>query len=114
VAIASEAMMNAVRHAAATTIEIEVSYERHCLRISVTDDGRGMEASMIRTGREGHFGLMGMQERAKRIRGELNIRSRPGAGTAVSLAVPASMAYARRRWLPLAIKDREYRASAQS
>ena len=78
-------MVNALRHAAATTIEIEVSYERRHLRITVTDDGRGMETSMIRTGREGHFGLMGMQERAQRIRGQFHIRSRPGAGTAVSL-----------------------------
>ena len=46
---------------------------------------------MIRTGREGHFGLMGMQERAQRIRGQVHIRSRPGAGTDVSLTVPASM-----------------------
>jgi signal transduction histidine kinase len=114
VSIASEAMMNALRHAAATTIEIEVSYERRCLRINVRDDGRGMEGSIIQDGREGHFGLVGMQERTRRIRGHLNIWSRPGAGTEVSLTVPASIAYVRRRWLRLAIKDREYRASAQS
>jgi len=114
VSIVSEAMMNAVRHAAATTIEIEVSYERRHLRITVTDDGRGMDASVIRTGREGHFGLMGMQERARRIRGQLDIWSRPGAGTEVRLTVPASIAYVCRRWLQPAIKDRKYRASAQS
>jgi signal transduction histidine kinase/ligand-binding sensor domain-containing protein len=112
--IASEAMMNALRHAAGTTFEIEVSYERRCLRINVRDDGRGMEGSMTREGRAGHFGLIGMQERTKRIRGQLNIWSRPGAGTEVSLTVPGGVAYVRRRWLPLAIKDREYRASAQS
>jgi signal transduction histidine kinase len=114
VSITSEAMMNALRHAAATTIEIEVSYERRCLRINVRDDGRGMKGSTIRSGREGHFGLIGMQERTKRIRGHLNIWSRPGAGTEVSLTVPASIAYVRRRWLRLVVRDREYRASAQS
>ncbi|HET9445803.1 MAG TPA: two-component regulator propeller domain-containing protein [Steroidobacteraceae bacterium] len=114
VSIASEAIMNALRHASATTIEIELSYERRGLRISVRDDGRGMEESTIRSGREGHFGLLGMQERTKRIRGELNIWSRPGAGTETSLTVPANIAYVRRRWLPLALRDREYRASAQS
>lgn len=114
VSIASEAMMNALRHAAATTIEIEVSYERRCLRINVRDDGRGMEGSTIRAGREGHFGLIGMQERTKRIGGHLNMWSRPGAGTEVSLTIPARIAYVRRRWLPFAIKDRESRASAQS
>src|SRR5688572_14278243 len=114
VSITSEAMTNALRHAAAATIEIEVSYERRCLRINVRDDGRGMEASIVQGGREGHFGLIGMQERTQRIRGQLNIWSRPGAGTEVSLTVPAGVAYVRRRWLGLAIRDRGYRASAQS
>jgi signal transduction histidine kinase len=113
VSITSEAMMNALRHAAAATIEIEVSYERRCLRINVRDDGRGMEASIVQGDRAGHFGFIGMQERTKRIRGQLNIWSRPGAGTEVSLTVPASIAYVRSRWLGLAIRDREYRASAQ-
>jgi signal transduction histidine kinase len=98
VRITSEAIINALRHAAAATIEIEVSYERARLRINVRDDGRGMDESMIRAGREGHFGLLGMQERTKRIRGQIKIWSRPGAGTEVSLTVPASMAYVRRRW----------------
>lgn len=109
--IASEAMANALRHAAAATIEIEVSYERRCLRINVRDDGRGMETELLRAGRAGHFGLLGMQERAQRIRGQLSIWSRPGAGTEVSLVVPAGMAYARKRGLPFAIKGREFRAS---
>ena len=113
VSITSEAMTNALRHAAAATIEIEVSYERRCLRINVRDDGRGMEASIVQGGREGHFGFIGMQERTKRIRGQLNIWSRPGAGTEVSLTVPAGVAYVRRHWLGLALRDREYRASAQ-
>jgi signal transduction histidine kinase len=98
VRIASEAMTNAVRHAAAASIEIEVSYERRHLRINVRDDGKGMEEAVIRSGREGHFGFMGMHERTKRIRGQLGIWSRPGAGTEVSLTVPASMAYVRRHW----------------
>ena len=54
-------------------------------------------------GREGHFGLRGMRERAKGIGGKLEIWSQPGAGTEVELIVPASVAYVgqtgRRSWL---------------
>jgi signal transduction histidine kinase/ligand-binding sensor domain-containing protein len=96
--VATEATLNSVRHAAAKTIEIEVSYDRSSLRLSVRDDGRGMEEAVIRSGREGHYGFVGMRERAKHIGGQLGIWSRPGAGTEVSLTVPARMAYVRRRW----------------
>ena len=95
--IGIEAMFNAFRHADATTIEVEISYERRQLRIGVRDDGRGMEESVVREGREGHFGFIGMRERAQRIRGKVSVWSRPGAGTEVSLVVPASMAYVRTR-----------------
>lgn len=93
--IASEAMLNALRHANATTIDVELFYERKHLRICIRDDGRGMESSMAAEGRDGHFGLLGMRERAKRIRGRLTVWSRVGAGTEVSLIVPARMAYDR-------------------
>ena len=96
--IAIEAMLNAVRHAAASTIEVEISYKRRQLQINVRDNGRGMEDALVRSGRDGHFGILGMHERAQRIRGRINVWSRPGAGTEVSLTVPASMAYLRRRW----------------
>jgi signal transduction histidine kinase len=93
--IASEAMLNALRHANATAIDVELFYERKHLRICIRDDGRGMETSMAAEGRDGHFGLLGMRERAKRIRGRLTVWSRVGAGTEVSLIVPARMAYDR-------------------
>jgi len=95
--IGIEAMFNAFRHADAATIEVEISYERRQLRIAVRDDGNGMEESVVREGREGHFGFIGMRERAQRIRGRISVWSRPGAGTEVSLVVPASMAYVRAR-----------------
>lgn len=96
--IATEAMLNAVRHAAAKTIEVEISYERRQLRINVRDDGRGMEEAVVRAGRDEHFGILGMHERARRIRSRVDVWSRPGAGTEVSLTVPARMAYVRRLW----------------
>lgn len=96
--IAIEAMANALRHAGAKSIDVELSFSPRALRINVKDDGRGMEASVVKAGRDGHFGFMGMKERAKRIRGQLSIWSRPGAGTEVNLTVPARMAYVRNGW----------------
>lgn len=95
--IAIEAMFNAFRHAMAKQIEVELIYQRKDLRVSVRDDGCGMDASVLREGREGHFGLPGMRERARHIKAELAIRSRPGAGTEITLVVPAATAYAPRR-----------------
>jgi nitrate/nitrite-specific signal transduction histidine kinase len=61
-----------------------------------------MESEVLERGREGHFGLAGMRERAQKIRGHLSIRSRPGEGVDLALAIPASHAYARQRWRPFA------------
>jgi nitrate/nitrite-specific signal transduction histidine kinase len=72
----------------------------------VRDDGRGIEDSrVLRFGRQGHWGLPGMYERAERIGGRLSIWSSASAGTEVELSVPGLVAYesksstAFRRWL---------------
>lgn len=96
--IAMEALENAVRHAEATTINVEVLYERRFLRLIVRDDGRGIDKAVIESGREGHFGFVGMRERARRIRGRFTISSSPGEGTKVSLIVPTNVAFVR-GWL---------------
>ena len=95
--VAIEAMRNAHHHAAANKIEVELCYDRKRLCVSVRDNGCGMEQSVQTHGRGGHFGLIGMRERAKRIRGHLSILSGPGAGTEVCLVVPAGMAYLKDR-----------------
>jgi hypothetical protein len=91
--IGREAMSNAFRHSHATKIEAEIAYENTGVRLSIRDDGRGIEQKIVDTGRAGHWGLRGMRERAKAIGGELNIQSRPGAGTAIELTIPATVAY---------------------
>ncbi|HUP07120.1 MAG TPA: triple tyrosine motif-containing protein [Caldimonas sp.] len=97
--IAAEALRNAFAHAQAHRIDVDVRYERDRFELSVRDDGTGIDAAILSEGVEGHFGLRGMQERAKVIGGTLSIESEPGAGTQVRLTVPASRAYARRpRW----------------
>lgn len=91
--IGREALINAFRHAGATRIEVGVERERRRLRVRVRDDGKGIDADVLREGRDGHWGLSGMRERSERIGGRLRVWSRPGAGTEVELSVPGQVAF---------------------
>jgi ligand-binding sensor domain-containing protein/signal transduction histidine kinase len=91
--IGREALLNAFKHAHANRIEIEVEYATRQLRVLVRDDGRGIDPQMLYSGREGHWGLVGIRERSKRIGAHLRLRSRIGAGTEVDLTVPGSIAF---------------------
>jgi signal transduction histidine kinase len=91
--IGREALLNAFRHSKANTIEVELEYGLKQLRILVRDDGRGIEPEVLVSGREGHWGLSGMRERAKVIGASLKLFSRAGAGTEVELSVPGRVAY---------------------
>ena len=92
--IAGEALRNAFRHAAARQIEVELRYDERQLRVRVRDDGRGIDAEVLRAdGRERHFGLRGMRERAKLVGGKLTVWSGLDTGTEVELSIPAPHAY---------------------
>lgn len=91
--IGHEALVNAFRHSHAKTIKVEVEYSTNHLRLLVSDDGDGIDSQVLRVGREGHWGLSGMRERAERIGARLKVRSRPTAGTEVELVVPSHVAY---------------------
>jgi ligand-binding sensor domain-containing protein len=92
--IAREALRNAFSHSQARRIETEVAYSNNLFRLRIRDDGKGMAPDVRNRGeRIGHWGLGGMRERAKRLGGELEVWSEPGAGTEVDLRVPASIAY---------------------
>jgi signal transduction histidine kinase/ligand-binding sensor domain-containing protein len=98
-AIALESLINARRHAEAKQVEVSVTYTRWRLTVAVRDDGKGIDPEvLIVGGREGHFGLLGMRERAKRIRSRLQIQRNPGGGTVVRIVVPGYIAY-RAGWL---------------
>jgi signal transduction histidine kinase/ligand-binding sensor domain-containing protein len=100
--IAREALTNAFRHAAAKQIEAEISYAEAELQIRIRDDGRGIDTDVLREGgKDGHWGLLGMRERARKIRGTLTVWSKPGAGTEVDLRLPAHIAYQSRRRVSL-------------
>ena len=93
--IGSEALRNAFRHAEAKQIEVELRYDERQLRLRIRDDGKGIDPEFLTVeGREGHFGVHGMRERAKLIGGKLAVWTAPGAGTEIELGVPASRAYA--------------------
>lgn len=94
--IAAEALANAFRHAAASKIEVEMTYGFTELRISVRDDGIGIHEDILANGNPGHWGLSGMRERAHVLRAEFGIWSREAAGTEVELMIPASVAYLRK------------------
>jgi signal transduction histidine kinase len=91
--VAREALRNAFRHSGAGRIEVEIEYGARTLRVRVRDDGGGLGDEVRRSGRERHFGLSGMRERAEGLGGRLEIWSRAGLGTEVELTVPAVIAY---------------------
>jgi signal transduction histidine kinase len=92
--IVRELIRNAFQHAEAAQIEAEIGYDPHLLRVHVRDDGKGIDPEILKTGgREGHWGLVGVRERAKRIGARLDFWSEAGAGMEAQLTVPGSIAY---------------------
>ncbi len=91
--IAREAIINSFLHANATSIEVEIEYGIRRLGITVRDNGCGIDSKLLQTGREGHWGLSNMRERAEKIGAKLDVLSRPGAGTEVQLYVPGKVAF---------------------
>jgi signal transduction histidine kinase/ligand-binding sensor domain-containing protein len=93
--IAREAMLNSFKHASARAMEVQIDYLKAEFKISIRDDGRGIDEKVIKHGREGHWGLHGMRERAAAIHGRLRVLSRVGAGTEVEIVVPRIYASAK-------------------
>ena len=91
-AICREAIANAVRHANAKEIAVQVEFGDN-FRLSVSDDGRGIDDAIASGGLAGHYGLPGMRERALMLDGKLEVSRRASVGTRVVLAVPGSRAY---------------------
>jgi signal transduction histidine kinase len=86
--IASEAISNAVKHSGARTIEVTLKAISGTLRLCVADDGAGCEPSLNGHLRPGHYGLIGMRERAAQIGAEFEFESAPGRGTIVTVVTP--------------------------
>jgi len=86
--IAQEAVTNIVKHAGATRIWIKLHMEAAQLVLRIVDNGRGFEMGDAFSPLAGHFGVIGMRERAERLGGELRLASHPGEGTQVEVEVP--------------------------
>jgi signal transduction histidine kinase/ligand-binding sensor domain-containing protein len=88
--IAQEAVTNTVKHAHAKEVWIQLAMNNGNLKMRVADDGEGFEQSDAFSEIGGHFGILGMRERAERLGGELQLHSEPGEGTEVEVTVPLS------------------------
>jgi signal transduction histidine kinase/ligand-binding sensor domain-containing protein len=93
--IAAEALRNAFRHAEARRIEVEIRYGIEQFRLRVRDDGRGIDRAVLSgPGSGGHYGLVGLRERATLMGGKLEVWSEVDSGTEVELRLSARTAYA--------------------
>jgi signal transduction histidine kinase/ligand-binding sensor domain-containing protein len=98
--IAREALTNAFRHSGASRIVIELDYQEREFKMSCRDNGRGFDAEAFFVVRSnGHWGLRGMEERAKGIGAKLSLTSAADKGTEVRIIMPARLAYVRNRRL---------------
>lgn len=98
--IGREALVNAFRHSRANTIEMEIEFGAQFLRLHVRDNGTGIDTHVLRDGRDGHWGLKGMRERAVVIGATLKLRSRAGTGTEVEVVIPNQIAFESLTQLP--------------
>ena len=110
--IGQEAINNAFTHSRATRIDVELYFSKGSLVVIVRDNGCGITPAILQDGRrEGHFGLIGMRERAGKAGGRLKVSSSPDTGTVIELKVPAAIAAAEstssspRRWLQAAVSS---------
>ncbi len=77
-----------MRHAQARAIYVNLLFDADSVRLSVRDDGRGFDPEGRAGAGNGHFGILGMRERAEEMGGTLSIESTPGRGSEVSVGVP--------------------------
>ncbi len=88
--IVQEALNNVVRHAQATQAQVVLAFDPHQVRLEIRDNGRGFRVPETPADLAplGHYGLLGMQERAERIGASLRLHSEPLQGTLVAVTLP--------------------------
>jgi signal transduction histidine kinase/ligand-binding sensor domain-containing protein len=88
--IGQEAITNAIRHARAKRIHLEIAFSGTSVTLRVSDDGCGFDGEQWMTDTSRHYGLTTMRERAEELGGTLTISTQVGRGTTVEAAIPAS------------------------
>ncbi|MEW6583104.1 MAG: sensor histidine kinase [Actinomycetota bacterium] len=89
--VTQESLANVAKHAAAGAVQVRLRGTQEGIELAVDDDGCGFDvAALPDLAREGHFGLIGMRERVESVGGAWEVRSTPGEGTAVRVALPAT------------------------
>jgi signal transduction histidine kinase len=91
--IGREAVVNALRHSGGSRIEVELEYATSQMRVLIRDNGCGIDPEVLRAGREGHWGLSGMRERAEKMGARFRVLSGASAGTEIELAIPGLIAF---------------------
>lgn len=86
--IAQEAVTNALKHAHATEVTLHLSSTPTLLTLRITDNGRGFDPTSETHGKPGHFGCIGIRERARKVGAEVRWESEPEKGTAVCVSLP--------------------------
>jgi signal transduction histidine kinase len=92
--IAQEAVTNALRHARASHVKVEMQYGEGALTLRVSDDGCGFDPVRIDAQLDGHYGLVSMRERAAEVGGQLEVTSDRQHGTRITVVVPAVRRFA--------------------
>ena len=90
--ICEEAVTNAAKHARPTEVEVSLECTTNELQLRIRDDGRGFNPHGPDGSKDGHFGLVGIRERAKSIAGNLSLKSHPGQGTEILVSVSLAAA----------------------
>ena len=86
--IGQEAFTNTVKHGAASVVKILLQFDPHQVVLEIRDDGKGFMPESCKGPKDGHFGLLGIRERADRLGGRVLITSLPGAGATVRVEIP--------------------------
>lgn len=91
--VAQEALTNVIRHSQAKTARVRLEFEPERVTLDVTDDGCGFDINRFRTARRPSWGLLGMEERASLLGGQLMLYSKPGGGTRVHVSIPIELEF---------------------
>jgi signal transduction histidine kinase len=95
--IGKEAIFNSFRHSGAASLWVQLCYDRTLFSLTVADDGRGIDSEVLaRGGKTGHWGMLGMRERSRKIGAQFSISARKSGGTEIKLRVSANLAYIKR------------------